>query len=201
MRPCERLIFHLFGLGGGALGADEVLVQAGVVAADVAQRPGDVGIDRLPVGVAVELRHAADLLVEQRGDGGVEHGVVGDDLPGRVLAGVRPDRRSPCPWPRAGRRTLRSARRCRLPTAAPSSSAPDRSLRITFILSRAPSVFLRYLSLSSARMLRIDGSRPVEDVGGKAALGVQVARDVADRPHQLAAGSARPRPCPWSGIS
>ena len=37
---------HLLGLGRDALGADEVLVQAGIVAADVAQGPGDVGVDR-----------------------------------------------------------------------------------------------------------------------------------------------------------
>ncbi|MHC2666321.1 hypothetical protein ACVINX_007106 [Bradyrhizobium diazoefficiens] len=82
----------LLGVRRRFLAPDEVLVQAGVEAADVAQRHRDVGVARLPVGVAVEDRHAADLLVEQRGHGAVEHGVVGDDLLGGVLARLRRSR-------------------------------------------------------------------------------------------------------------
>src|SRR6185295_631333 len=80
-------VFHLFSIGGDAVVADEVLVNAGVVAADVAQGPCDVGVDGLPVGVAVELRHAPHLFVEQRRDCDIEGRVVGDNLSGRVLAG------------------------------------------------------------------------------------------------------------------
>ena len=57
--------------------------------------------------------------------------------------------------------------------------------RIWFILSRAPSVCLRYLSLSSARCFRIHGGRPEQDVGGEAALGIDIARNVADGPDDL----------------
>ena len=129
-------------------------MEAGVETADVTQIPGDVGVDGLPVGIAVELRHAANLLVEQLGGRSVEHGIVGDELPGGVLAR----------FGRAVDRLVRGiAQRVELHVQIVDAGAYRRGvveaarefLRTAFILSRARSVFLRTFSLSS---LRIAGS-------------------------------------------
>ena len=60
----DAVQIHLFGFGGHALAADQALVKAGIETADVAQRPRDIRIDCLPIGVAVEQGHLANLLVE-----------------------------------------------------------------------------------------------------------------------------------------
>ena len=175
---------HLFGFGRDPLGTHEVLVDARVVAADVAQRPGDVGIARLPVGVAVEQGHLADLLVEQRGDGGIEDGVIGDDLPGGVLAGF-------------GRTVDRLvdgvAKGCEFAVqgvhaaghrgAVVKAAGQDFADRIHLVAGAIGLLAVFVVELGTH--FRIDGGRPVQDVGGKAPLGVHIARDVADGPDDL----------------
>ena len=159
-------------------------MQAGVVAADVAQGPGDVGVARLPVGVAVELRHPADLLVEQRGDGGVEHGVVGDDLPGRVLAGLgRAVDRLVDGLAQGGEFDVQ-----RVDAAADGGAIVERAGQVLadriHLVARAVGLLAVFV-VELGPHLRVDRGRPVEDVGGKAALGIHVARDFADGPHHL----------------
>ena len=61
VRPLERRRSSFSASVAGALGRHQALVHAGVEAADVAQRPGDVGVARLPVGGAVERGEPADL--------------------------------------------------------------------------------------------------------------------------------------------
>jgi hypothetical protein len=175
---------HLFGFGGGALGADEVFMDAGVVAADVAQIPGDVGIDGLPVGVTVELRHAAHLLVEQLGNCGVEHGIVGDDFSGGILAhfGRAVDRLVDGVAQRVEFHVqLIDAGADRYGIVECAGQVPADRIHL---VARGISVLAEFLVELLAHR-RIDRGRAIEDVGGKAALRVHVARDITDRAHHL----------------
>ena len=159
-------------------------MKAGVETADVAQIPGDVGVDGLPVGIAVELRHAAHLLVEQLGGRDVEHGIVGNELPGGVLA-------------RFGRAVDRLvhglAQRVELHVQIVDAGAYRRGVveaarqvlaHRVHLVACAIGIFAHLLvELLTDR--GVHRRRSVEDVGGKAALGIHVARDFADRAHHF----------------
>ena len=158
-------------------------MQAGVVTADVAQRPGDVGIARLPVGVAVEQGHLADLLVEQRGDGGVEDGVIGDDLPGGVLAGLG----------RTVDRLVDGLAKRRefliqlIDRAAHGGAIVERGQVLAdrvHLVARAVGLLAVFFVEFGPR-LRIHDRGSVQDIGGEATLGIHVARNFADRPDHL----------------
>ena len=177
---------HLLGFGGDAVGADEVLVQAGVV--DRRRRAASRRCWRsLPAGR--RRRRAAPSCAPARRAASVTAllktalsatiflaaSVRASAGPSMALSMAVAQRRE------FGIQRIDAGCRRRRRRRAP----PDRFLRTAFILSRAPSVFLRYLSLSSVRSLRIHRGRPEQDVGGKAALGIHVARDLADRAHHL----------------
>ena len=158
-------------------------MQAGIVAADVAQGPGDVGIACLPVGVAVELSHLADLLVEQHGDGGVERGVVGDDFLGGFLADIGGT---------VDRLVDGVAKRCefrvqRIDRAAHARAVVERreilADRIHLVAGAVGLLAVLFVELSPR--FRIHHRWPVQDVGGKAAFGIHVARNFAHGPDHL----------------
>jgi hypothetical protein len=175
---------QLFGLGGHALGADQVFVKAGIETADVAQRPGDVGVARLPVSIAVEQGHLADLLVEHRGDGGIEDGVVGDDLLGGIAAGFG--------------RTIEGlvdglAQRCEFDVqgihAAGQSGAilkraGQRHLDLIHLFAGGIGL-LAVLVVEFRAQARVHRGGPEHDVGGEPALGVHIARNVSHHPDDL----------------
>ena len=156
-------------------------MDAGVVAADVAQRPGDVGVACLPVRVAVELGHLAHLLVEQRGDGGIEDGIIGDDLPGGVLAGLG----------RTVDRLVDRLAKCGeflvqlIDGAAHGGAIVERTGQVfaDCVHPVARAVGLLAIFVVELRPHpRIHDGRPVQDVGGETALGIEVARNFADGP-------------------
>ena len=71
------------------------------------------------------------------------------------------------------------------PTAAPSSSEPGQVLADRIhLVARAVGVLAVFV-VEFGPHFRVHRGRPVEDVGGKAALGIHVARNFADRPHHL----------------
>ncbi len=159
-------------------------MQAGVEAADVAQGPGDVGVARLPVGVAIEQGDPADLLVEQRGDAIIEDGVVGDDLFCGVLAGIGGT--VDCLVDRlakggefyvqgidAGHHGGRIVER-----------AGQGALDLIHLLARAVGLLAVFFDHFGPHF-RVHGGRPHQDVGGETALGIEIARNVADGPDDL----------------
>ena len=186
---------HLFGFGRDALGTDEVLVDARVVAADVAQRPGDVGVARLPVGVAVEQGHLADLLVEQRGDGGIEDGVIGDDLPGGVLAGLG----------RTVDRLVDGVAKCcefrvqRIDCAAYGGAIVERPGQVfadrVHLVARAVGLLAVFVVEFRAR-LRIHDGRARTGCWWRSRARDSYSAEFRRRPGRSQAGAARRKPCP-----
>ncbi len=172
---------HLLGLGRRAVGADEVLVQAGVEAADVAQHPGDVGVIGLPVGIAVELGHLAHLLVEQGRHRGVEHGVVGDDLPGGILARLGGAVDGLVHGVAQG-----SEFHVQCVDAAADGGAVVKRGKILADRVHPVARAIGRLAIFFDKLgshLRGHHGGPVQDVGGEATLGIHVARDFTDCPH------------------
>ncbi len=159
-------------------------MQAGIVTADVAQGPGDVGVAGLPVGVAVELGDLADLVVEQLGHGGVEDGVVADDLLCGVLARLG----------RSVESVVDGGAQClelgvqRVDPVADSGAVVERAgQRVTDLVHlRQRAVGIpAVLVVQLGAQFRIDRRGAEQQVGGKAALRIHVARDFADRPHHF----------------
>ncbi len=153
-------------------------MHAGIEAADVAQRHGDVGVIGLAVGIAVKDGHAAHLLVEQRGNAGVEQGIVGDDLAGRVLARVR--------RPRDGL-VDRLAQTGELRVDGVDAAADGVAVvewAGQFLAQRVHLVAGAVGCLAQPVLLgklgRVHSGGAIEDVGGKAPLGIEVTRNVAD---------------------
>ncbi|MGY3160417.1 hypothetical protein ACVW0V_009557 [Bradyrhizobium elkanii] len=172
----EQLQLFLF--GRDALGADQRLVQAGIKAAGVAQRPGHIGVAGLAVGVAVKAGEAAHLLVEQHGDAGVEDGVVGDDLGCRRTAGV--DRTCDRLLDRVAERGelgLQRIDRARNRFAV-VERAGQHGADLIDLGERAVGQLAQLVEIGD--LLLVDRAGAEQEVGGHAALGVHVARDVAD---------------------
>ena len=137
----------------------------------------------MPVGRAVEQRDLAHLLVEQRRDSLVEDRVVGDDFLGRIAAGFR----------RTGEGLVDvCAQRGELGIQGIDAAADGGAVfdcacqgRLDLVHLVASPIGVPAILVEFGDQLRIHGGRSEHDIGGKAAFGVHVARDLANRAHHL----------------
>jgi len=136
------------------------------------------------VGVAVKTSHPADLTVQQHRDGAVQHRVVGDDLLDRILARLdRAVERLVHALPE--RRVLRiDAVDAGAELGAIGERAGQLGLDAIHLLARAvgvPAIFVVRLRAQ----FRVDAGGPEQEIGGEAALGIEIARNVADGPNHF----------------
>src|ERR1019366_8609006 len=132
-------------------------------------------------GVAVEGRYLAHLIVEQVGDRAVERGVVGDDLLGGVAARLgRTVERLDDSLAQIGELRIQ-----RVDGAADGGAVDEIAGQgladLVHLVVRAVGVLAVFVELGAR--FRLDDGRPEQDVGGDAAFGVEIARNVADDPH------------------
>ncbi|MGY3466955.1 hypothetical protein ACVW0I_003826 [Bradyrhizobium sp. LM6.11] len=126
----------------------------------------------------MRIAYAAHLLVEQCGHAAVEHGVVGDDLLGGVLARLRrPGDRLVDGLAQGGELRVDA-----VDIAAEGGAVVERAGQLlaqrVHPVAGAVGLLAQLALLSELR--RVDRGRAVEDVGGEAAFGIEIARDVAN---------------------